>query len=359
MSVTPLRKRLTGGLVVALAGAALTGCTRQSSPSVASTAASSGASAPQHRSASPASDPARVQPAGAADAPAQGTPVEAPPAQAAPADPSRASVAAPLREDEKATVSVEATLQNLEGGKARFDVKGRVGYLPNGAVLTISLRVRELFPVIEAAFFQVEVKDGNFEGFRAWEQGTLAPIGYQTVVTLSMQSQNPIVRKFLSKELGYVSETTATIGTDDDDIGAPDERSAFAIETLRQLSRFTAKITELQGQLAPKLETEAGDDWEAFAGSYNDALKATLDEIGAMKARYIIWYEGHRIAKLEQCLRVLSRAARNHGKGQDAKGDSTMVLNDLIQLKADIDARLPLTPGQAPPPSTEKTPEKR
>ena len=78
-----------------------------------------------------------------------------------------------------------------------------------------------------------------------------------------------------------------------------------------------------------------------------------------MKAQYIIWYEGHRIAKLEQCLRILSRAARNHGKGQDGKGDATMVGNDLIQLKADIDARLPLTPGQAPPANTDKAPEKR
>lgn len=352
MSLTPLRK-LTGGLLLALTGASLAGCPGQSPPAVASSRP--GPEAAQVP-ADPAERPAGVSPADATDAPPAQRP-EAQPAGAA--DPARASVAAPLREDEKATVSVEATLQNLEGGKARFDVKGRVGYLPNGAVLTISLRVRELFPVIEAAFFQVEIKDGAFEGYREWEKGTLAPIGYQTVVTLSMQSQNPLVRKFLSKELGYVSETTATIGTDDDDIGPPDERSAFAIETLQALSRYTAKITELQAQLAPKLEAEADGGWAAFAGSYNDALKATLDEIGAMKARYIIWYEGHRIAKLEQCLRILSRAARNHGKGQDGKTDATMVGNDLVQLKADIDARLPLTPGQQPPSTEKQSPEKR
>jgi hypothetical protein len=242
--------------------------------------------------------------------------------------------------DDTNTVSVQATLQNLEGGKARFDVKGRVGYLPNGAVLTISLRVRDMLPVLE--------------GSKEWEKGTLAPIGYQTVVTLSMQSQNPLVRKFLSKELGYTTETTATIGTDDDDIGSPDERSAFAIQTLQQLSGFTTRAKELHDQLVPKLQAPADDAYAGFSGPFKDAVRAVLDDIDAMTARYILWYEGHRISRLEQCLRVLSRAAKNHGKGMDAKDEATMALNDLVLLRAEIDARLPLTPGQTP-----SAPEKR
>lgn len=257
-------------------------------------------------------------------------------------------------EDDTSVVRIEATLQNLEGGKARYDVKGRVGYLPDGAVLTISLRAREVLPVLEAAFFQVETKGGDFVGWKDWEKGTLAPIGYQTVVTLSMQSQNPAVRKFLSKELGYTSETTATIGTDDDDIGAPEERAAFAIETLKALSRFTTRAKELHDQLAPKLAAPADANWAAFGGPFREAVKATLDEIGAMTSRYILWYEGHRIARIETCLRILTRAARNHGKGLDSKGDATTALNDLTLLRAEIDARLPLTPGEPPPPSTEK-----
>ncbi len=315
-------------------------------PSTASAAPAEAASgAPDRGSAGSASASDRRSAGSAPDA------VPAEPDAAAPA--ARGTVAAALG-DEETAVKVEATLQNLEGNKARFDIRGRVGYLPDGAVLHVSLRVRDLVPVIEAAFFQVDVKGGNFSGFKEWDEGTLAPIGYQTVVSISMQSQNPNVRRYLSKELGYVSDTSATIGTDDDDIGTVDERATFAIETLKRLDVFERRVEALQTELAPRLETPADAAFAEFQAKYGQSLKQTLEDIEGMRAQYIAWFEGHNLTLLEQTIRVLSRALKNHSRGRDGKADHVMVVNDLIRLRSDIDARLPTQPGQTPPGNTEK-----
>lgn len=249
---------------------------------------------------------------------------------------------------------VDVRLENLDG-KARFTVEGQASFLPDGALLHVSLQVRDHHPVIEAGLFRVTVKGGKYSGVQEWPSKSFAPLAYRTVVVLHMDMQSPANKRYLSRELGYTSEQVETISATDTLLGTEEERAAFMVQTLRTLRDFLDRVTARHTQLSGLVEKPATDPaWNGVEEPFFEDLKRILEELRTLEDTRVVWYDIGTFVSLNQSVRQISRALRKHKKGDPTV---TMELNNtangLKVVRDEIASRLPAEPtdggAQTPP----------
>lgn len=230
-------------------------------------------------------------------------------------------------------------LENLDGG-ARLSLTGEAAQLPDGTLLHVSLMVDDRDPPVEAGFFRMAVKGGRYGGTHEWADRTFAPLAYRTEVRLIMEVQNPAVKRFLSRELGYPLQHVERISAVRTVLGSEEERGAFEARTLKTLrdhqQRAAALLAELQSQvqLAP-----TDPAFAAFKTEFVPRLRVAKDELRALEKTRVVWSDAGDFSALGQALFQLDRAIRRHEEGAETGLATTE--QDLRRILESIDGRLP------------------
>ncbi|MCW8137907.1 MAG: hypothetical protein KIT58_03290 [Planctomycetota bacterium] len=254
-------------------------------------------------------------------------------------------VAAPraLAEDD-AAASVSVALENLDGPRARISVEGKVSYVPDGTLLHISLQVDGPQRPVEAGFFRVTVRGGRYGGSHEWKDQTFAPVVYRTEVQLAMEVQNPSVKRFLARELGYPGDHVAVISVAQNVIGTEEERSAFQVRTLRTLREFQQRTVALHGELVDKLQALPAEDpgFAAFEASFEPRARELQESLKTLKLTRVVWVDAAVFSALEQRIFQLNWCVHKHKEGDRTVHSKLGAAADhLRQVLDDIDERLP------------------
>lgn len=243
-------------------------------------------------------------------------------------------------------------LENVEskdGPRARVTLSGEAAHLPDGTLLHVSLMVSDRHPPVEAGFFRVTVQGGKFGGNHEWEGKTFAPLAYRTEVRLIMEVQNPSVKRFLARELGYPAQHVEVVSAVRTLIGTEEERSAFQVQTLRTLREYQQRLTALHGELQGKVSLDPnGPEFAEFAEAFVPRLRDVRDEITTWEKTRVVWYDAAIFSALGQALFQLSWAFEQHlgGDAESVQTGLSNVATDLRRLQDGIDSRLPVEPGQ-------------
>lgn len=250
-----------------------------------------------------------------------------------------------------APASATVTLENLDGPKARVQLSGEAAHLPDGTLLHISLMVSDRHPPVEAGFFRVTVRGGRYGGNHEWPQKTFAPLAYRTEVRIIMEVQNPTIKRFLARELGYPMQHVEVISATRTVIGSDEERAAFQVQTLRTLREFQQRTVALQGELLAKVTAVPATDpaFATFEADFVPRLRRVKDEFKTWEKTRVVWFDAGTFSALGQTLFQLDWAIHKHKEADTSvpTGLETMA-NDLRRILEGIDSRLPAEPGAAP-----------
>jgi hypothetical protein len=254
------------------------------------------------------------------------------------------SVTAPAaRAEDDTAARVTVSLENLDGPKAKMSVEGAVSYLPDGTLLHISLTVDGRHPPVEAGFFRVTVQGGRYGGAHDWRRRTFAPLAYRTEVRLIMEVQNPAVKRFLSRELGYRADHVEVISVAQNVIGTEEERSAFQVQTLRTLRGFQQRIARMQAEVSEKVQLSAEDPaFVAFEPDFLARLRGVRDDLRTLDRTRVVWYDAAVFQALGHTIFQLDWNVQKHKEADP--GVVAQVANaadDLRRILDDIDSRLP------------------
>ncbi|MCO5172371.1 MAG: hypothetical protein M9894_39230 [Planctomycetes bacterium] len=255
--------------------------------------------------------------------------------------------AGPARAEDDAAASVTVALENLDGPRARMSVEGRVSYLPDGALLHISLQVDGPLRPVEAGFFRVTVQGGRYGGVHEWKDQTFAPVVYRTEVQLVMEVQNPAVKRFLARELGYPGDHIAVVSVAQNVLGTEEERSAFMVETLRTLREFQQRAAALHGELVEKIQL-AGDDpaFTAFEEGFTPRARSLHEALKTLKLTRVVWVDAAVFSALEHRIFQLEWSVHKHKQGDRSVPSKVAAAGDhLRRVLDDIDDRLPAGAG--------------
>lgn len=240
--------------------------------------------------------------------------------------------------------SIQATLEN-EGDSAALVVTGSAPALPDGATLHVTLSVAGNFPVpIEAAFFQVKVSGGKFEGRWPFRGKTLAPLVYWARADLLMSQQPQAIRESLRKAHGWGFEHREQVAAQSVRVGSEEEGVAFRKETLTRLREFVVRTQALRVKAGQVVERPAAEnkEWAAAERAFYGELKKCLADLRAFIAPRVVWHEQRLIEEVQNAHNELTRAIQSHGKGQPGAADRIARVGDFLgTLLANIDGRLP------------------
>jgi hypothetical protein len=253
--------------------------------------------------------------------------------------------AAPGRAQDGPKLAV--VLENLDGPTARIQITGEAPHLPDGTLLHIRLLVADRHPPVEAGFYRVTVRDGKYGGNHEWKQKTFAPLAYRTEVKILMEVQNPAVKRFLARELGYSLQHVEVISAERTELASVEERSAFEMATLRSLREYQKRAAAMLTELRPKLALPATDPaFQTFEADFVPRLRQALEELKTWEKTRVAWYDSGYFSALDQAFFQLDWGIYKHKEGDTevvANLDSTM--NDLQRLAEGIDSRLPAEEG--------------
>lgn len=268
--------------------------------------------------------------------------------------------ASPGRAQEGTKLSV--VLENLDGPTARIQITGEAAHLPDGTLLHISLLVADRHPPVEAGFYRVTVRGGAYGGNHEWTQKTFAPLAYRTEVKILMEVQNPTVKRFLARELGYSLQHVEVISAVRTEIGSVTERSAFEVAILRTLREYHARACALLTELQAKLALPATDPaFEAFEADFVPRLRQASEELKTLEKTRVAWYDASIFSALGQAFFQVDWAIYKHKEGDtEVPGNIVSTLDDMRRLVEGIDSRLPLEEGgplREPPQDTPPAPD--
>lgn len=258
-------------------------------------------------------------------------------------------------EEDASGSPLAVTLENLDG-KARMQISGEASYLPDGTLLHVSLTIADRHPPVEAGFFRVSVTGGKYGGYHEWERKSFAPMAYRTEVRLIMEVQNPSVKRFLSRELGYTAQHVEVIAATRTIIGSEEERSAFQIQTLRTLREFQERLTALHGELVTGVAfAPSSPEFAAFCEKFIPRLRDVRNDLKTLEATRVVWYDAGLFSALGQVVFQLTWAIEQHSNGAPVE-DLQSIAADLRNMKDGIDSRLPVepeSPGSSEPGGSE------
>jgi hypothetical protein len=256
-----------------------------------------------------------------------------------------ASLGAPARaEDAPAQRAFQAALTNAKDS-AEMVISGAAPDLPDGTVLHVTLSVAGNFPVpIEAAFFQVKVHEGKYDGRWPFRGKTLAPLAYWARADLLMSQQPKAIRESLRKQHGWGFEHREQISQQSIVVGTPEEGVQFRKETLTRLREFVVRTQALREKAGQVVAQPAGGnaEWAAAEKAFYAELKTCLGDLRAFLAPRVVWHEQRLIEEVQNAHNELTRAIQSHGKGQAGAADRVSRVGDfLATVLANIDGRLP------------------
>jgi hypothetical protein len=259
------------------------------------------------------------------------------------------SVRASAQGDTPAPATV--TLENLDGPRAKLTVNGEATHLPDGVLLHISLMVSDRHPPVEAGFFRVTVKGGRYGGNHEWKQKTFAPLAYRTEVRLIMEVQNPTIKRFLARELGYPMQHVEVISATRTVLGSDEERASFQVQTLRTLREFQQRAAALQAELLAKVSAVPAADpgFATFEEAFIPRLRQVDSELNTWEKTRVVWFDAGSFSALAQVLFQLDWAVLKHKEADESVPTALEnQANDLRRILEGIDTRLPAEPGQTP-----------
>lgn len=245
--------------------------------------------------------------------------------------------------------SATVTLENLDGPKARVQLAGEASHLPDGTLLHISLMVSDRHPPVEAGFFRVTVRGGRYGGNHEWPNKTFAPLAYRTEVRLIMEVQNPTIKRFLARELGYPVQHVEVISATRTVLGSDEERATFEVQTLRTLQEFQQRAVALQSELLAKVSTVPAADpaFGTFEGEFIPRLRRVKDELKTWEKTRVVWFDAGIFSALGQTLFQLDWAVHKHKEADVSVPTSLETTgNDLRRIVEDIESRLPVEGAQ-------------
>lgn len=249
-----------------------------------------------------------------------------------------------LGQEPAAARTFEPVLQNGDGS-AELVIAGTAPDLPDGTVLHVTLSVAGNFPVpIEAAFFQVKVSDGKFDGRWPFRGKTLAPLTYWARADLLMSQQPKAIRESLRKQHGWGFEHREQIVAKSIMVGTAEEGTSFRKETLTRLREFVVRTQALREKAGQVVEQPAAGNagWAAAEKAFYGELKQCLGDLRTFLAPRVVWHEQRLIEEVQNAHNELTRAIQSHGKGQPGAADRVARVGDfLATLLANIDGRLP------------------
>lgn len=258
------------------------------------------------------------------------------------------AVAAARGGEESSGNPITVQLENLDGPKARLELSGEASYLPDGTLLHVSLMVADRHPPVEAGFFRVNVSGGKYGGHHEWDRKTFAPMAYRTEVRLIMEVQNPSVKRFLARELGYPAQHVEVIAATKTLIGTDEERSAFQVQTLRTLREYQQHVARLHAELTEKVQLDGtSPEFLAFAESFVPRLRGVRDDLATWEKTRVVWFDAGLFSALGQAFFQLDWAVEQQkiGELESVQSDLGNVAADLRRMKDGIDSRLPVEPG--------------
>lgn len=242
-------------------------------------------------------------------------------------------------------------LENVDGPNgpsARVQISGEASHLPDGTLLHVSLMVSDRHPPVEAGFFRVTVTGGKYGGTHEWERKTFAPLAYRTEIRLIMEVQNPSVKRFLARELGYPAQHVEVITAVRTLIGSEEERSAFQVQTLRTLREYQQRLSALHAEALEKVQLDgASPEFLAFVEAFAPRLRGLRDDLTTLEKTRVVWFDAALFSALGQAFFQLDWAMEQHkiGEIEAVQADLGNVATDLRRMQDGIDSRLPVEPG--------------
>lgn len=257
------------------------------------------------------------------------------------------ALAPAARAEDEAGAGFSVKLENLDGPKARVQLEGEASHLPDGTLLHVALMVADRQPPVEAGFFRVTVRGGRYGGAHEWDRKIFAPLAYRTEVRLIMEVQNPSVKRFLARELGYPGQHVELLGAVRTLIGSDEERSAFQVQTLRTLREYQQRLVALHGELTAKLSVAATDPaFTSFEADFVPRLRAVRDDLKTWEKTRVVWYDAGIFSALGQALFQVDWTIHKHKEADESViTDLATTGQDLRRMLDGIDSRLPLEPG--------------
>jgi hypothetical protein len=224
--------------------------------------------------------------------------------------------------------------------KARMRVEGRAAHLPDGAIVHISLTVKDRHPDIQAALIKAEVNGGRYVGVKEWTGVTFAPMEYTTIAALNMLAQSPRIKQFLARELGYGAEHVETLGSIDTATGTAEERAEFARRSLLLMRDFVTRLSATRQQMAGVYES--GQVPEGFEDELITQLRGSMSSLDDMLGTHVVLGEHHTIGSLKHTLLILSESWQQREESLNrAKADCMRAQQSLDVVQRDVEARLP------------------
>jgi hypothetical protein len=241
---------------------------------------------------------------------------------------------------------VKVVLENV-GTTGKFTVNGTASFLPDGTMLHVSVQIRDHHPPIEAGLFRVSVVGGKYSGTQEWANRTFAPLAYKTVVDLHMEVQTPVVKRFLSKQLGYGAEQVETISVAETLLGTEEERTAFQLQTLRTLNDFLQRDKALHARLDEMVRNKPQNDpaWADFEPGYIEDLKRLREDLLGLQDTRVVWFDIGMFRAIEQTTRQLARALMMRQEGDPGvQSELNNTANELRLVQDQMTSRLPAEP---------------